>query len=41
MAKSAKKRTELIGNAPLLELSKIEKINNVDFLYFMGGGHSA
>jgi cysteine synthase A len=29
MAKIAKKLTELIGNTPLLELSKTEKINNV------------
>jgi cysteine synthase A len=30
MAKIAKKLTELIGNTPLLELGKIEKINNSD-----------
>jgi cysteine synthase A len=30
MAKIAKKLTELIGNTPLLELSKIEKFNNIE-----------
>ncbi|MDR3340166.1 MAG: cysteine synthase A [Candidatus Symbiothrix sp.] len=30
MAKIAKKLTELIGNTPLLELSKIEKLNKID-----------
>ncbi|MDR2087343.1 MAG: cysteine synthase A [Dysgonamonadaceae bacterium] len=30
MAKIAKRLTELIGNTPLLELSKIEKLNNID-----------
>ena len=30
MAKIAKKLTELIGNTPLLELSKIEKINSLE-----------
>ncbi|MDR2622162.1 MAG: cysteine synthase A [Dysgonamonadaceae bacterium] len=30
MAKIARKLTELIGNTPLLELSKVEKINNLN-----------
>ncbi|GHT87352.1 hypothetical protein FACS18947_7270 [Bacteroidia bacterium] len=30
MSKIAKKLTELIGNTPLLELSKIEKLNKID-----------
>jgi cysteine synthase A len=30
MAKIAKKLTELIGNTPLLELGKIEKLNNIE-----------